>query len=144
MDSIADVLTREHRRCDSLFAQAESDAADGDLGVAGQAFGEFERSMNRHFDFEEQVLFPAIETAMGPGMGPVQVMRLEHNQMRTLFRDMAQALAAGDRQRYLGLSETLLVLMQQHNMKEEHILYRFAGEVLGGREQELLARLGTP
>ncbi len=143
MSSIADILTRDHRRCDGLFAQAESHAANGDLGVAGRDFGEFERSMNRHLDFEEQVLFPAIENATGPGMGPVQVMRLEHDQMRALFRDMAQALAAGDGQRYLGLSETLLVLMQQHNMKEEHILYRLAGELLGDREQELLARLGA-
>ncbi len=142
MSTLADILTHEHRRCDDLFAQAESAVANGDLETARRDFGEFERSMNRHFDFEEQVLFPAIETAMGPGMGPVQVMRLEHDQMRALFRDMTLALAAGDKQRYLGLSETLLILMQQHNMKEEHILYRFAGELLGDREQELLTRLG--
>ncbi len=143
MSTLADILTHEHRRCDGLFAQSESAVANGDLDVARRDFGEFERSMNRHFDFEEQVLFPAIETAMGPGMGPVQVMRLEHDQMRALFRDMTLALAAGDKQRYLGLSETLLILMQQHNMKEEHILYRFAGELLGDREQELLTRLGA-
>ena len=51
--------------------------------------------------------------------GPTQVMRMEHQQMRALVQDLDNALTAKDKDNYLGLSETLMVMMQQHNMKEE-------------------------
>ena len=35
----------------------------------------------------------------------------------------AAALGAGNTEDYLGQAETLLIMMQQHNMKEENILY---------------------
>ena len=42
---------------------------------------------------------------------------------------------------YLGLSGTLLILLQQHNMKEEHILYQLADATLGEQGARLLERL---
>ena len=55
--------------------------------------------------------------------GPTQVMRGEHQQMRALIDDINKALKAEDKDQFLGLSETLMILMQQHNMKEEMMLY---------------------
>lgn len=141
MDSIVNVLTRDHRRCDELFARVETDVARGDLVAAAGGFAEFARAMERHLAFEEQALFPAVEEATGQQAGPTQVMRLEHAQMRTLFQEMAQALTSPEAQRYLGLSETLLILLQQHNMKEEHILYQLADATLGEQGARLLERL---
>jgi hemerythrin-like domain-containing protein len=50
-------------------------------------------------------------------------MRSEHAQMRALMQDMAQLLSSEQATDYLGCADTLLILMQQHNMKEENILY---------------------
>lgn len=50
-------------------------------------------------------------------------MRGEHQQMRTLVADLLVALSAEDKDAYISVSETLMVLMQQHNMKEEMMLY---------------------
>ena len=55
-------------------------------------------------------------------MGPTRMMRMEHEQMRQLFSELAEALENRDKDGYLGLSETLMILMQQHNMKEEQVL----------------------
>jgi hemerythrin-like domain-containing protein len=74
-------------------------------------------------------------------MGPTQVMRMEHVQMRALMDDAAAALANGDADDYLGLAETLLIMMQQHNMKEENILYPMCDQHLAAETPELLARL---
>lgn len=50
-------------------------------------------------------------------------MRGEHDQMRELLVAAKFALDARDEDDYSGTAETLLIMMQQHNMKEENILY---------------------
>ncbi|MGC2049423.1 MAG: hemerythrin domain-containing protein, partial [Gallionella sp.] len=70
--------------------------------------------------------------------GPVQVMRMEHEQMNTLIEQMASALVQQDAQIYGGLSETLLIVMQQHNLKEEQMLYPLADHFLATQRETLL------
>lgn len=130
--SIGDTLAQDHRRCDELFASAEKHAAQGEWPQAQRDTDAFVEAMNRHIGFEEQTLFPALEQVIG-AVGPTQVMRMEHEQMRALFRDLQQAAQAQDAPRLLGVAETLLILMQQHNMKEENILYRMADQMLGAQ-----------
>jgi hemerythrin-like domain-containing protein len=84
------------------------------------------------------VLFPAFEARTGMSMGPTQVMRSEHEQMRGLIGDMARAAAEANRDGYLGLSETLNMLMQQHNLKEENMLYPMSDQVLVGERDSLI------
>ena len=83
------------------------------------------------------------EAKTGMTMGPTQVMRMEHAQMRTLLDEARDALAAGNQDDYLGIAETLLIMMQQHNMKEENVLYPMCDQHLPGETPELLARLET-
>jgi hemerythrin-like domain-containing protein len=94
--------------------------------------------MVRHLAMEEEVLFPAFEARTGMRSGPTEVMRMEHAQMRDLLRDMADAVAAGNQGRFLGLSETLNMLMQQHNLKEENMLYPMSDQVLAGERDDLV------
>ncbi len=42
---------------------------------------------------------------------------------------------------YLGYAETLLIMMQQHNLKEENVLYPMCDQHLSSRSTELLALL---
>jgi len=58
-------------------------------------------------------------------------MRLEHQQIRDTFDEMNNALASGDLEEFLGQAETLLILMQQHNIKEEQMLYPMCDRALG-------------
>ena len=51
------------------------------------------------------------------------MMRQEHQDMREFMAAMNKAVKDKNSDRYLGLAETLLIFMQQHNMKEEQILY---------------------
>lgn len=139
MASIGEFMTRNHRECDEAYARAEEAAAGGDWPAATSGFRTFHRAMIRHLAMEEGVLFPAFEDATGmAGGGPTEVMRLEHEQMRSLFAEMEQAVAARAATEFLGLCETLLVLMQQHNLKEEDMLYRMMDEVLAARAAELI------
>jgi len=140
MSSIAETMARDHQGCDEVFANAEQAAADQDWPALEKQYGIFLNRMKRHFAMEEEVLFPAFEHETGTTSGPTEMMRHEHQEMRGLFDQMQAAIAAGDADEYLGLSETLLVMMQQHNRKEEEILYRMMDQALASEAASLLAR----
>ncbi len=97
--------------------------------------------MEHHFDMEEGVLFPELEEATGMTDGPTAVMRSEHDEMRRLFEQMAMAMEARYEDEYFDTAETLLILMQQHNMKEEQMLYEMADRQLGSQNEDTLTRM---
>jgi len=131
MSTILDFLGNDHRACDDLFASAEAAVAKRDWNSARDLFDQFQAAMARHLAMEEDVLFPAFESHTGMSSGPTQVMRMEHTQMRDLMQEMDKAVAASNQAGFLGLSETLNMLMQQHNLKEENMLYPMSDRVLG-------------
>ena len=128
--NIKQFMAQDHRDCDLLFAKAENAATKDDWAAASQAFNAFFQAMERHFGVEEQVLFPAFEEETGVLTGPTEMMRMEHDQMRTLFAEMKDAMKQQNSDDYLGAAETLLIMMQQHNMKEEQILYNMMDQRL--------------
>jgi len=140
MPSISQFLSADHRRCDDLFIAAERAVAAQDWICGIRLFDDFHNAIERHLAMEEQVLFAAYEAVVGT-QGPSQVMRMEHEQMRALFEYMARAAREQARAEYLGLTETLLVLLQQHNKKEEHILYPLCDNLLAESADDLIARM---
>ena len=138
MHTILEFLGNDHRVCDDLFASAEAAVAKNSWDSARDLHDRFQAAMARHFAMEEDVLFPAFEARTGNSTGPTQVMRMEHAQMRGLMQDMASAVATGNQNGFLGMSETLNMLMQQHNLKEENMLYPMSDQVLGGEQDSLI------
>lgn len=141
-ESIAETLTADHRRCDRLLALVEAATGAGGWDPVVREAREFERVMERHFRFEEETLFPALEAAAPMASGPTGVMRLEHRQMRQMLGDLLAATQARDQDDCLGVLDTLHLVIQQHNAKEEAILYPLADRTLAVRAPELLAGLG--
>jgi hemerythrin-like domain-containing protein len=129
--STTEALHHHHKHCDQLFADAEASGHKGEWADSAVEFGRFRDELLAHFATEEQVLFPAFEAATGMTGGPTQMMRFEHAQMRELLEQMQAALEQRARDAFAGAAETLLVLMQQHNMKEENILYPMCDRTVG-------------
>jgi len=128
MATIDEVMTAGHRTCDRYFAAAEAAVAEADWLGAEDAWRRFVRVLDKHITgLEEGLLFPAFEEVNGPA-GPTQMMRMEHDQIRILVEQVRLALAARDQPAFLGFAETLMLLIQQHNMKEEQILYPMMDE----------------
>lgn len=140
MSSIREFMTDDHRRCDDVFAEVEQAVTAGEWSSARDTFARFAAAVLQHFATEESVLFPAFEQRTGMTMGPTQVMRSEHVQMRELIAAAERALAAQDADDYAGNAETLLIMMQQHNMKEENILYPMCDQHLAD-DPELLPQI---
>jgi len=140
---ISEVMGRDHKACDERFAIAEAAAAEGDLARAAAEFEAFAAALARHFRVEEEQLFPAFERHTGITDGPTEMMRSEHADMRELIGELRAAVGAADAAEFLGLADTLNVLMQQHNLKEEQVLYALLDEALLGEVDELLAALDS-
>jgi iron-sulfur cluster repair protein YtfE (RIC family) len=116
-------MSAHHKTCDEMFAKAEQAVADNNWDTGLTLWKDFADELLKHFKREEDILFPDFEQVTGMAGGPTQMMRMEHEQMRILLNEIDKAGAAKDQDQFMGLTETLMITMQQHNMKEEQILY---------------------
>jgi hemerythrin-like domain-containing protein len=128
--TIAELMQDHHRHCDAEFVEAEDALRRGRWDAGRFLLEAFGRDLERHFTAEEEILFPAFERATGMHEGPTQMMRYEHSQVRNMFAQMVAAAVAEDGDEFAGAAETLLVLVQQHNAKEENILYPMCDSAL--------------
>ncbi len=133
---ISKFMTKEHRDCDTFFADAEQAVANADWEKAEKDFLSFSNDTLRHFKREEDELFPAFEKQTGTTQGPTQVMKFEHEQIRGLIGNLAEALESQDKDAYFSLCESMMILLQQHNMKEEQMLYAMCDRVLSPELKE--------
>jgi hemerythrin-like domain-containing protein len=136
MSLINTTFAKQHRQCDAMFANAEAAVAVGNWQQAEHEFAAFAEAMECHLSNEEEILFPAFEGRTGMKTGPTMVMRGEHVHIRGLIAEMKADIEQQDSDHYLGISETLLILMQQHNAKEEQMLYVMCDKVLGPDEAD--------
>ena len=123
MATLTDCMSTHHHACDELYAEAEEAAQGGRWQACYTATGAFVAAMEAHFGAEENTLFPRCQAANPVAQGPVSVMLGEHRLMRELFAELELAARGRDADAWLAAGDTLVILMQQHNLKEERILY---------------------
>ena len=141
MPSIHEVMTGDHRRCDDHFAALESALDAAEIDAATDALEAFSRLTKAHLALEESILFPAFEARTGMRQGPTAVMRQEHDQIRGQIDAVQAALVAGELEDCASGLDALLLLMQQHNLKEENILYPMCDLHLGEAASALVLTL---
>ncbi|MGD2117174.1 MAG: hemerythrin domain-containing protein [Chromatiales bacterium] len=138
---IYEFLTQDHRSCDDHFAKLERAAHEHDWLLARQAMTEFQQATLEHFQLEEALLFPALEDMLGQCNGPTEVMRLEHVEIRLLLDELSLAINRRDGETLYALGDTLVILLQQHNAKEEQILYPIAERLPDEIKTEILEKM---
>jgi DUF438 domain-containing protein len=138
MSQAIEEMVRQHRECDEHLTRCEAALHKGELTAAGNSFLLFSAELDKHFALEEERLFPAFEKATGMSSGPTVVMRGEHAEIRALRDEATAAIEANQAEDALAAIDTLNVLIQQHNVKEENILY----PMCGARVPELATVLG--
>ena len=128
---LAAFFEQDHRDCDARWADVEELLDTHDVETARLAWKKFDTGMRRHIDMEDEVIFPAFEAAARmDGGGPTAVMRMEHKQMIGLLDQIEAAMGSDDAEQAMDLGDTLLMLVQQHNIKEEGMLYPMAENIL--------------
>lgn len=127
---IAELMKQDHREGDRQLDLLEDALARGKWEEACQKQAAFRTALELHFQTEEGLLFARIEGKMGPAFGPTAVMRHEHARLRSALAELDLALAARDDIAWFAQADGLRVLLQQHNLKEESMLYPFAEQLL--------------
>jgi hemerythrin-like domain-containing protein len=124
-------FTDDHRDSDALWVAIEAVLDLGDSAALDRAWQQFDQCTRRHLAMEEEVLFPAFERMSGTeDGGPTAIMRQEHQQIRALLDQIGFAIGEGDTEQAFDLGDTLQLVIQQHNIKEEGMLYPMAGQIL--------------
>ncbi|MHB8253027.1 MAG: hemerythrin domain-containing protein [Acidiferrobacter sp.] len=133
-DTLSSFLSAQHRELNHLLETTDNACGTPE---APHALARFRESMERHLDLEERLLFPPFEERAGYG-GPLLVMRHEHDDIRALLSQAHDSLAAQDRKGCSQVLDTLTVLVQQHHLKEENVLYPMSDNLLADHAEGLL------
>ncbi len=141
MASISGFFSAQHRACDRAFEEMEEAVDRGDWPQAEASYKELCQDTLQHLSNEEDGLFPLFEEKTGMRGGPTQVMRSEHVELRELLQHIGDAVQARNREEVPGAAETFFLFLQQHNIKEEQVLYPMADQALQGSLQELAAKV---
>jgi regulator of cell morphogenesis and NO signaling len=143
---ITNFFQKDHEEIDRLFMEAIRNVREASKPV--QAFEEFDRRLDRHIRWEEEILFPAVEK-LNPDLsrGPGQVMRMEHVEIKKLkdeFRRLENPGTGEYSKHGSKLLEHLRQILSEHNAKEENVYYPIADQMLSEDEKTgLLKRLSA-
>ena len=138
METICEYLRLDHKRCDDIFYQTETSIAQRSWKDAFAHFHAFQDALRQHIRMEEKVLFPTFEQVIHGSSGPIAMLRLEHQQIRGIVNRMSEAINRFDAVDYALHAETLTLLMQQHTMKEEDMLYPLLDKALSSKRVSII------
>lgn len=130
-------LAWDHARLDDLQRKILAALSVPDLPEARHQFAIFERRLNRHIHFEEEILFPAFEQKTASREGLTRAMRAEHREIRMMIERAARSL-------YGPVSEaertcrSLHTVLQQHDFNEEAAFYDVLDRMLAPSESAAL------
>jgi regulator of cell morphogenesis and NO signaling len=137
--TISTMFDEDHERLDALFKSYQT-LKRTDFPKAKSAFLEFKAGLQRHVVWEEDVLFPLWERKSGmTGGGPTIVMRSEHQEIGEWLEAIHRKILAQNPETERE-EETLLDLLDRHNMSEEEVLYPEMDRMISAEERETAFR----
>lgn len=135
-DSVHDLIRTQHRVIDGLFGETQrilrgaqgGGPEDGSGRKALEAFGRLERSLQIHFEQEDQLYYPPI-AALRPQKGPMlEACSSNHRRFRARLREIRAHLEAGEISEALGALEEFIAAFADHEAAEEAVLASLDGE----------------
>jgi hemerythrin-like domain-containing protein len=138
MQKVSNYLARDHDRCDGLYADAVARVAAHDWEQASVSFLEFAEAMRRHVEMEERVVYPAFEELLANTAAPTQALHAEHQLLSEIMYRMSMAIKRRDVIEFSDHADTFRLTTEQHNRKEEGILFPMFDKLLRPRYNELV------
>ncbi len=124
MNTVIDLLSRQHRDVLAHMAAVEGDLADRAVAAAFIAF--LDADVASHFRLEEEVLFPELAQIPTIAVGPLRVMQAEHDTFRALLERARDAARRADSAAVRVALVDLINLLRAHITKEDGVLFPLA------------------
>lgn len=135
--ALSAVLQREHREIDSAIATFIEKLDGG--SVQPEPLTAALDALRRHIYLEEAILFPPIRE--GGMVMPIFVMMREHGELWRTMDTLIDLLAdSADSEQLRDICRHLLGQLDQHNSKEEPVIYPHADTDLPAQVSAELAR----
>ncbi len=134
---LTDALRGEHGVFYAQFDHLEQAVpAVEDLAILKAQAAMLASALATHAQLEEELLFRALDPHLGE-MGPLSIMRADHEQIEQALAQIPSLMDLAETQRQLlGVVE----VAREHFAREEQILFELAPESLG---DEMLRDLGA-
>ena len=139
--TVNEALSWDHDRLDALEGAAFEARSQGHLAEAAAMYAAFAFGLRRHIRFEEELLFPEFEEKTGHSAtaGPTMVMRDEHREILDCL-DRIQASITDPASTAESVRHALHLVLGNHNLKEENIVYPMTDQALGAEARDALVR----
>jgi iron-sulfur cluster repair protein YtfE (RIC family) len=141
MNNTDNWLVHEHSLYEDLLSECQDALRIEDWGTVNRVLHELVTHLKRHMALEEEVLFPAYESAPHAPQGPTTVLREEHSGIVRLIQDLARVIKAREATHVHECLDQLENLMIKHHEKEEDIFLPMASHILHASHDELLLKL---
>ncbi|MGB5539200.1 MAG: hemerythrin domain-containing protein [Gammaproteobacteria bacterium] len=134
-------LVHEHSLYENLLSECRDAVETEDWGMVDRIIHELVTHLKRHMAMEEEVLYPAYESAPQAPQGPTMALRDEHTSIIRLIQDTARVIRSRDSDHVLECLARLDYQMIKHHEKEEDIFLPMASHILDDNRDELLRKL---
>jgi hemerythrin-like domain-containing protein len=141
MNSADNWLVHEHSLYEDLLTECHDAVENEDWEGVNLIFSQLVMHLKRHIALEEEVLYPAYESAPNAPQGPTGALREEHSTIIRLLQDMAPIIRTRDSEHLLESLAYLENQMIKHHEKEEDIFLPMASHILNSSRDELSSRL---
>lgn len=139
--SLAEAFAKEHHEIDAAIEKYMASTRE-DPEQRAKMLLEAVSALRRHIYLEEEVVFPHLPRATL--MMPLMVMHREHGELWRRMDALEVSLQGGSADEHLAADcQELLSLLENHNSKEEPIIYPQMDTALSVQEQQQVAHLLT-
>ncbi|MCL4384590.1 hemerythrin domain-containing protein [Patescibacteria group bacterium] len=131
-EGILDYMSKDHDRLDKIYQEFQK-VREKDKEEARDLFHEFKTGLQRHIIWEEDILFPLFEEKTeAKENGPTEVMRQEHREIKEVLEKIHDEVRQGTGGQ--KLDKELYGILEEHNRKEEMILYPWIDRAISEKE----------
>ncbi|MHC4207675.1 MAG: hemerythrin domain-containing protein [Planctomycetota bacterium] len=142
MKDVLKIMDKEHEGLESLFDQILIHIKNNsDQSI--EIFSEFKRNLQKHFQWEEKILFPLFEERAGlAGADTTFVLKNEHIQIKNMFINKIEVIL--NEKKYSDITLLLIGLeemLRMHRNMETDIFYPWFDDSLGVAEKERVLKI---
>ncbi len=141
MNSTNNWLVHEHSLYEDLLSECHDAVENEDWEGVNLIFSQLVMHLKRHIALEEEVLYPAYESAAHAPQGPTTALRDEHSTIIRLLQDMVPIIRTRDSEHLLQCLSQLENQMIKHHEKEEDFFLPMASHILKASHDELLLKM---
>jgi len=128
---IDQLVSREHRRLDAMFAELQGAMSEGKSAAAGGIFAQLREAMEDHLAREDRLYYPALRALRPDHRRSLHEFATAHDAFRAELAALASAFDGAPMAELQPRIEAIADRFAAHEAGEESLLRRIDAEIEG-------------